>query len=65
MSHLKPERSARRAAVTGIDDGDDAVIAEVVAHVALDVFTNYFNNVARTDLDFPRAPELTPEPVQV
>ncbi len=44
---------------------DDGVIAEVVAHVALDVFTNYFNNVARTDLDFPRAPELTPEPAQV
>ena len=44
---------------------DDGVIAEVVAHVALDVFTNYFNNVARTDLDFPRAPKLTPEPARV
>jgi uncharacterized peroxidase-related enzyme len=44
---------------------DDGVIAEVVAHVALDVFTNYFNNVARTDLDFPKAPKLTPEPAQV
>lgn len=43
----------------------DGVLAEVVAHVALDVFTNYFNNVARTDLDFPRAPELKPEPAAV
>src|SRR5262249_39593188 len=43
----------------------DGVIAEVVAHVALDVFTNYFNNVAQTDVDFPKAPELTPEPAAV
>ena len=35
---------------------DDGVIAEVVAHVALSVFTNYFNEVAETDLDFPNAP---------
>ena len=42
---------------------DDGAIADVVAHVAIDVFTNYFNNVARTEVDFPRAPELTPEPV--
>jgi uncharacterized peroxidase-related enzyme len=40
----------------------DAAIAEVVAHVALDVFTNYFNNVARTDLDFPKAAPLPAEP---
>jgi uncharacterized peroxidase-related enzyme len=44
---------------------DDGAIAEVVAHVALSIFTNYFNNVARTDLDFPKAPELTPEPAAV
>jgi len=43
----------------------DEVIAEVVAHVALDVFTNYFNNVAATDLDFPRAAALTAEPAGV
>jgi hypothetical protein len=43
----------------------DAAIAEVVAHVALDLFTNYFNNVAQTDVDFPKAPELTPEPAGV
>ena len=38
---------------------DDGAIAEVVAHVALNVFTNYFNNVAETDIDFPKADELT------
>ena len=37
---------------------DDGVIAEVVANVALSVFTNYFNNVAETDIDFPQAEEL-------
>ncbi len=31
----------------------DAEIAEVVAHVALNVLTNFFNNVARTEIDFP------------
>jgi uncharacterized peroxidase-related enzyme len=43
----------------GFDDGS---IAEVVAHVALSIFTNYFNNVAATDVDFPRAAALVPEP---
>ena len=37
---------------------DDGAIAEVVAHVALNVFTNYFNNVAETDIDFPKAEPL-------
>ena len=37
---------------------DDGAIAEVVAHVALNVFTNYFNNVAETEIDFPEAEEL-------
>lgn len=36
----------------GLDDG---AIAEVVANVALNIFTNYFNHVAETDIDFPRA----------
>jgi uncharacterized peroxidase-related enzyme len=36
----------------------DVEIAEVVAHVALNVFTNYFNNVAQTTNDFPKAPAL-------
>jgi uncharacterized peroxidase-related enzyme len=36
----------------------DAEIAEVVAHVGLNIFTNYFNNVAGTTIDFPRAKAL-------
>jgi alkylhydroperoxidase family enzyme len=35
---------------------DDAAIAEVVANVALHVFTNDFNRPAAADLDFPQAP---------
>jgi len=31
----------------------DAEIVEVVAHVALNVFTNYLNTVAQTTIDFP------------
>jgi AhpD family alkylhydroperoxidase len=37
----------------------DAEIAEVVAHVGLNVFTNYFNNVAGTTIEFPKAPALS------
>ena len=29
-------------------------IAEIVANVAINIFTNYFNLVARTEVDFPR-----------
>ena len=35
----------------GFTDGE---IAEVVAHVALNVFTNYFNIALDVDLDFPK-----------
>jgi uncharacterized peroxidase-related enzyme len=35
----------------GFSDGD---IAEIVAHVALNVFTNYFNNATEVDIDFPK-----------
>jgi uncharacterized peroxidase-related enzyme len=31
----------------------DALIAEIVSNIALNIFTNYFNSVARTDIDFP------------
>jgi len=40
--------AALRAA--GFDDG---AIGEIVAEVALNVFTNYFNNVTRPVIDFP------------
>lgn len=39
----------------GYTDGD---IGEIVANVALNIFTNYFNHVAGTEIDFPAAPEL-------
>ena len=32
---------------------NDATIAELVAHVGLNIFTNYFNNTANTLVDFP------------
>lgn len=35
----------------GYSDGE---IAEVIAHIALNVFTNYFNTVSQTEVDFPR-----------
>lgn len=44
----------------GLDDGD---IAEVVANVALNTFTNYFNHVADTKVDFPQAEALVEEHV--
>lgn len=33
---------------------NDAQIAEIVAAVAVNIFTNYFNNVAKTVVDFPQ-----------
>ena len=36
----------------------DREIVEIVANVALNVFTNYFNHVAGTEPDFPEVPEL-------
>ena len=40
--------TARRA---GLTEGE---IAEVIAHVALNIFTNYFNNAADVEVDFPK-----------
>jgi len=37
----------RQAGVT------DALITEIVCNIALSIFTNYFNSVARTEIDFP------------
>jgi uncharacterized peroxidase-related enzyme len=47
------EFSAVRAA--GFSDGE---IAEIVAHVAINAFTNFFNSTAATDLDFPKVAPL-------
>ena len=32
---------------------DEAAVIEIVANVAVNVLTNYINNVALTDIDFP------------
>lgn len=47
-----------------IDDSDldqflaegyaEGEVAEVIAHISLSVLTNFFNNVARTEIDFPK-----------
>ena len=47
--------AARNAGVT------DAEITEIVANTALNLFTNYFNHVAETEVDFPKAEELEVE----
>jgi AhpD family alkylhydroperoxidase len=42
-----------------IDAGwTDAELTETSAHVALNLFTNYFNHLVRTELDLPAAPSL-------
>ena len=35
----------------GFSDGE---VAEIIAHVAINVFTNYFNIAAQVDIDFPK-----------
>lgn len=35
----------------GFSDGE---IGEIIANVALNIFTNYFNEIAKTDIDFPK-----------
>jgi alkylhydroperoxidase family enzyme len=44
-SDLKSVREA------GLSDGE---ISEIIAHVALNVFTNYFNIATEVDIDFPK-----------
>jgi uncharacterized peroxidase-related enzyme len=40
-----------RVRAAGFTDGE---VVEIIAHVALNVFTNYFNRTAETEIDFPR-----------
>lgn len=49
------DRELEEARTAGLND---ATIAEVVASVALNIFTNYFNHVADTEIDFPKAAPL-------
>jgi len=52
---LVSDDDLRNVREAGYNDGE---VAEIVANVALNTFTNYFNHVARTEIDFPAAPEL-------
>jgi AhpD family alkylhydroperoxidase len=45
------DQTVAQVKAAGFSDGD---IAEIVANVAINTFTNYFNHVARTNVDFPR-----------
>jgi uncharacterized peroxidase-related enzyme len=40
----------------GYTDGE---VVEIVANVAINIFTNYFNHIARTEVDFPEVQKLT------
>lgn len=42
----------------GYSDGD---VAEMIANVALNIFTNYFNHIAQTEVDFPKVELNSPK----
>ena len=43
----------------------DTEIVEVLAHIGLNLFTNYFNHVANTEIDFPVGKNVFVRPVSV
>ncbi|MFG0259859.1 MAG: carboxymuconolactone decarboxylase family protein [Phycisphaerales bacterium JB041] len=45
------DEDIRAFKAAGFDDGQ---VIELVANVALNIFTNYINHVAQTDVDFPK-----------
>ena len=47
------DQEVNKVKAAGFSDGD---IAELIANVAVNIFTNYFNHVARTVVDFPQVP---------
>lgn len=51
-----PESGLIAAMGAGLEASE---IVEVVAHVALNCFTNFINNLAETEVDFPAAPALS------
>ena len=44
------DQELARVRAAGYTDGE---IAEIIAHVGLNLFTNYFNRAAQPDIDFP------------
>ncbi len=47
---LTSDADVAAAKAAGITEGE---IGEIVGHVALNILTNYFNNTAKTEIDFP------------
>ena len=52
---IHTDADVERLRRAGYTDGE---VGEIVANVVLNLFTNYFNHVAATELDFPAAPDL-------
>jgi uncharacterized peroxidase-related enzyme len=50
------EADVQEVKEAGFGDGE---VAEIIAHVALNVLTNYFNNAVETPIDFPAVAPLT------
>jgi uncharacterized peroxidase-related enzyme len=48
---LVSDEDVNKVKAAGYGDGE---IAEIVAHTALNIFTNYLNNTAKTVVDFPK-----------
>jgi uncharacterized peroxidase-related enzyme len=44
------DQDVARVRIAGLTDGE---ITEVLAHVGMNVFTNYFNRAVQTEIDFP------------
>lgn len=56
---LREAASAETALTDALQAGwTEAEIGEIVAHIALNVFSNYFKQIAEPPLDFPAAPAL-------
>jgi len=47
---LVNDEDVRTVKQAGVTEGE---VGEIIGHVALNVLTNYFNNTAKTDIDFP------------
>ena len=65
LLELTRQSTADKGSVTdeawqsALDAGwSDTELTEVSAHIALNLFTNYFNHLVETDLDLPAAPGL-------
>lgn len=54
-SGLVNDEDVNAVKTAGFSDGE---VGEIVAHVALNILTNYFNNTANTEIDFPKVAEI-------